>query len=365
MADDSDFDENVDPLESYGASLDEHEGPVGRFREWVLLDGARLYVATLLTVVVFVGLLVLESVGAISFTNDDSITRMAGGMIAGTFSLVTLVVSINQLILSREFTAAGEAESQLDGVESFRENIADLSGVPAAPASPARLLELLAETIDGRAHDLGDAVADHDESVRTPVRRYAAGVSESADQVDARLEETAFGTFETLSVAVTFDDGWYRYAGLYLQREHADALSETAGNSLDDVLFGLRLFAIAQEHFKTTYLQRELTRFSQLTIVTGVPAILSAMLIGFLYADLTGPTVTIAALPVVVSALVAVVISPLALLVAYILRTTTVTRRTASTGPMLPQKHPEEGPFAVTSRSDEGSSSRSSLPDDE
>ncbi len=359
MAEESGFSEDVDALESYGATLDDYAGPVGRLREWILLGGDRLYVATLLSVVVFVGLLVLDAMGAISFANDDSITRMAGGMIAGTFSLVTLVVSINQLILSREFIAAGEAETQLDGVESFRQDIADLAGVPAAPASPARLLELLAEAIYVRAHELGAAVTDHEESVRGPIERYAAGVASHTDRVDEQLEETSFGTFETLSVAVSFDDGWYRYAGLHLRAEHGNALSEEADAVLEDLLGGLRLFAIAQEQFKTTYLQRELTRFSQLTIFAGVPAILSAIFIGLLYADLTGPTVSIAALPFVVSALVAIVISPLALLVAYILRTATVTRRTASTGPMLPQKHPDEGPFEVTSETDTSPDDRS------
>ncbi len=120
---------------------------------------------------------------------------------------------------------------------------------------------------------------------------------------------------------------------------YGDDLSAEGREALEELIETLELFSVAREHFKTTYLQRELTRFSQLTIYCGVPAILSAMLIGFLYADLGGPSINVDFLPVVVAALVAVVVSPLALLTSYILRTATVTRRTASVGPMLPRRH--------------------------
>jgi hypothetical protein len=80
-----------------------------RVRDWFLVEADRLFVALAVSIAVALGFLVLAEIGFIGVVNDDSITRLAGGMIAGTFSLVTLVVSINQLIFSREFTAAGLA----------------------------------------------------------------------------------------------------------------------------------------------------------------------------------------------------------------------------------------------------------------
>lgn len=348
MSSDSGDHDGVDALESYGAEGGERTTSTRRIEEWILVDGDRIFVAVALSVVVFLLLVTLDHVGAISFVNDDSVTRLAGGMIAGTFSLVTLVVSINQLILSREFTAAGQARDQLDGVEAFRRDVADAASVPAAPASPTKLLELIVATIRHRAKSLGDLVSDHDDAVRSPIVRYVAGLERSTERLDETLEGAEFGTVTAVSAAIGFDDAWQLYAGTHLRNRHADELSDEATATFDDVLEGLRLFNVAREHFKTTYLQRELTQFSKLTIYTGVPAIVSALLIGFLYADLTGPTVSVAVLPYVVSALVAVVVSPLALLVSYILRAATVTRRTVSTGPMLPEKDPGAGPFEVS-----------------
>ncbi|GAA0238973.1 hypothetical protein GCM10009000_063200 [Halobacterium noricense] len=110
----------------------------------------------------------------------------------------------------------------------------------------------------------------------------------------------------------------------------------------------LQLFNIAQEHFKTIYLQRELTRFSQLTIYCGIPAVLAAVLIAVLYGDIGGATITVMCLSYVASFLATLVFVPLILLAAYILRTATLTRRTAATGPILPQRDPDDGPFEVS-----------------
>ncbi|MDQ2050093.1 hypothetical protein RBH26_06305 [Natronolimnohabitans sp. A-GB9] len=344
--------EDDETLESHGTDIGKRTSSLTRVREWVLVEGDRLFVATLVSVAVFVLFLLLNEVGIIAFTNDDSITRLAGGMIAGTFSLVTLVVSINQLILSQEFASAGDARDQLAGVMEFRSNVADAANVPASPASPSRLLELLVESTRSRARGLADATADYDDAnAEQLIDEYSNRIEESADRVDETLERTKFGSFQAVSAAISYDAAWQLYVAKNIRERYENSLPDEAVAELDELIETLELFNTTREHFKTTYLQKELTRFSQLTIYCGVPAILSAMLIGFVYADLTGPTVSAVALPYVVSALIAIVVSPLALLTAFILRTATVTRRTASIGPMLPQKDPEAGPFGVTDSS--------------
>ncbi|ARS90145.1 hypothetical protein [Natrarchaeobaculum aegyptiacum] len=349
---------------SYGTDIGKRTNSWTRLRDWFLVEADRLVVAGTISLATFVGLLVLNELGLIAFVNDDSITRLAGGMIAGTFSLVTLVVSINQLILSREFTAAGESESQIEGVVDFRQDVADVAEIPAAPASPTRLLEVVVHAIGDRAEALSDAVADHDASVADPIDAYAAEVRESADRIDDTLEHTTFGTFRAVSAAIGYDDAWHLYAARHIQGRYGEQYSREAQEAMEELIDAIELFSVAREHFKTTYLQRELTRFSQLTIYCGVPAVLSAMILGFVYADPTGPTIAVGALPWVASALVTIVISPLSLLTAYILRTATVTRRTVSTGPMLPQKDPDEGPFEVEAGDGRGTGSGTGTPSD-
>ncbi|WP_254522411.1 hypothetical protein [Natrinema caseinilyticum] len=340
--------ESDERLESYGADIGARSRPIPRAREWLLVEGDRVVVAALLLVGVFVVLVVLHDVGVISFVNSNSVTRVASGMIAGTFSLVTLVVSINQLILSQEFATAGSAQKRLESVIGFRADVADEASVAASPVSQTKLLELLVESIARDAAAVEDAVADHDEEVRRAITRYTNIVQSETGRIGETLEHTSFGTFRAVLAATDYDEDWQLYVGTHLRRAYDASLSPTATERLEDLLESLKLFHVAGEQFRTTYLQRELTRFSQLTVYCGVPAILSAILVGLLYADVTGPSVNIAVLPYVSIGLIGVVLSPLTLLVSFILRTTTITRRTASTGPMLPQKGPEEGPFDVS-----------------
>ncbi|ADD05846.1 uncharacterized protein Nmag_2281 [Natrialba magadii ATCC 43099] len=336
-------------LESYGSDIGRRTNSWTRLQEWVLVDGDRLVVAALISLGVFVGSVLLNEVGIISFVNDDSLTRTASGLIAGTFSLVTLVVSINQLILSQEFAPAGDARSQIENVLSFRADVAEAADVPASPASPARLIELLAESIQTNARELTDAAEmPDDEEQAELLDQFAQSLSESSDRLDETLEQSKLDAFTALSAAIRYDAPWHLYVARQLRGRHSDSLSDEAVEELDSLIEDLTLFATAREHYKTTYLQRELTRFSQLTIYTGVPAILSSILIGLIYADFAGPSLTVAYLPYVVSALIAVIVTPLALLTSYILRTATVTRRTVSTGPMIPQKDPDAGPFSTT-----------------
>jgi len=344
--------ETDETLESYGADIGTHEGLLTRVREWVLVDGNRLSVAAIILLVVFAVVAALYELGVVTFVNPGAVTSVASGLIAGTFSLVTLVVSVNQLILSQEFSAAGRARDRLEDVIEFRQTLADDAAIPASPAVPTRVLGVILESIHRDATALADAVGDHDDGPSEIVIRYTNSVRERTERIDDRIGQSGSDAFTAVSAAITYDESWHLYVGTHLRGEYADSLSPAAVERLDELIDSLKLFHVAREQFKTTYLQQELTRFSQLTVYCGVPSILSAILIGLLYADFTGPSVSAAVLPAVVSVLFLVVLSPLALLASYILRTATITRRTASVGPMVPQKDPEAGPFDVSAGDD-------------
>lgn len=94
--------------ESSSRSIAKQTKSRNRFVEWILIDGDRLFLTLCGSMLIFTFLLLLYYENVIEFTNANSITRMASGMIAGTFSLVTVVVSVNQLILSQEFSPAGQ-----------------------------------------------------------------------------------------------------------------------------------------------------------------------------------------------------------------------------------------------------------------
>ncbi|ELY51012.1 hypothetical protein [Natronolimnohabitans innermongolicus] len=336
-------------LEFHGADTGTQTDARSRIRDWLLLEGDRRTIAAGLCLAVFVSSVLLNEAGVIAFTNDDSMTRLANGMIAGTLSVVTLVVTISQAILSREFVSADDAREKLQGVLDVRENVATRASVPASPASPSRLLELLVDTVDEHATALEDATSTSDSPERRELlRQYTSALDEQTARTRRQLERTSFGTFTAVSAAIDYDAHSQLYLARQLRSRETDSGSTETTAALDGLIDSLELFVVAEGHFKTTYLQRELTRFSRLTIYCGIPAVLAALLVGLIYADAGGLTIGATAVPYVVSALLAVVISPIALLASYLLRSAAVTRRTASVGPMLPSKEPDAGPFDVT-----------------
>ncbi|AGB36327.1 hypothetical protein [Natronococcus occultus] len=340
-------------LESYGTTVDKRERPLYAILDWILLRGDRLFIAVALTLVAFLLLLTGRVLGVVSFVSDDSLTRLVDGMIAGTISVTTLVVTVNQLILSRQFQSTGEFRDRVTGVMEFREDVEASTGVAAAPAAPSGQFALLVDEIEARANRLGETVADApDGAARERVEAFVASVRADTDRASETLDRARFESPTVLTAAIAYDDAWQTYAAGFLRDRHDDELSADAREALDELVDAIELFATAREHFKTTYLQRELTRLSQLTILFGIPAVVAALLLGLLYGGIGGPTISHTYAPFVASGLIAIVFSPVALLSAYVLRAAAIAYRTTSIGPMLPQKGPDEGPFEVDHETD-------------
>ncbi|WP_122088836.1 hypothetical protein [Halalkalicoccus subterraneus] len=314
---------------------------------WVLLDANRFLIAAGILAVSGIVLAVLTATDVIAFTNENSINRLANGMVAGTFSVVTIVITINQLILSRQFAAASQLRERLDGVMELREDIARKADVHASPAEPTALLEVVMSAVEDRAIRLGETVAEDNERERE-ISEYARTVAETAGEARDRLDDADFGTFRAVSLTIDYDDSQQIYAGRYLQNEHAEGIDEESDEALTDLIETLQLFNVARSHFKTTYMERELSRLSRLITYLGIPAVLAALSTGLLYGESGGLTISPEIAPQVIIPLILVVLSPLALLSAFVLRSATVTRRTASIGPMVPNKEVEEGTAAVT-----------------
>lgn len=329
--------------ERTGSTTGSARGPL----RWVLLDGNRFLIAAGILAVSGVVLAALTAADVIAFTNESSVNRLANGMVAGTFSVVTIVITINQLILSRQFAAARQLRERLDGVMELREDIERKADVHTSPAEPTELLAVAMGAVEDGAIRLEETVADDTERDRE-ISEYASRVAEAAGNARKRLDDADFGTFRAVSLTIDYDDPQQIYAGRYLQNEHAEQLGEETDEALTELLETLQLFNVARSHFKTTYMERELSRLSRLITYLGVPAILAALTIGLLYGEPGGLTVSPEIAPQVVILLTLVVLSPLALLSAFVLRSATVTRRTASIGPMVPDEEIEEGSAAVT-----------------
>jgi len=313
----------------------------GRATLWLLLDADRRLVTGVVLSLVFLGVVAAGTLlpgAAEALSGGDSVDTLFQALLTATITGVTLVLTLNQLVLSQELGAVGDQRERMDGAMEFREDAAGILGEPVAPAEPAAFLGALVETASERATALNEAVDGAvDEDLVRATDELTEAVVGNAGRTTAELDGGRFGAFEVIGAVLDFNYSWKLFAARRLRERHGDALNETATAALDELIEALRLFGPAREHFKTLYFQWELIDLSRRMLASAVPALLvAAGMVAFFDAErYAGSVLGVEVAVVWVAAAVAASLVPFALLLAYILRIATVTRRTLSVGPFI------------------------------
>ncbi|MFB6206991.1 MAG: hypothetical protein ABEJ05_10755 [Haloglomus sp.] len=292
-----------------------------------------LGVGALTAVVVFTGLV---------YVGPDSTlgTVLASGMLGALATVVTVTLSINQLILSRVFGTPADLTDRLEGNLEFRQTIEDVADIDTSPNDPGSFLALLAGTLEERAAALERAVddADLDDDLDDRVDDLTSELVEYAHHLGEA--EGSESTFEVL--LLTFGT---EYADRIddvrrLRRTTDERLPDAATDHVDAILELLKGVAVIRQFFKTLAIQQDLASLSRQLIYTGITGLLVTYYLAQVYTP-SGMAPTIAApwLPWVVVGASMVVFAPVAVLVSTLLRVATVTLYTVSVGSFIP---PEE-----------------------
>ena len=248
---------------------------------YFLLELHRLVATLLILLLVFVGIvgasLVIDG-AAVTLVTGDPVATAFQSLIGATVTGVTLVLTLNQLVLSQELGAVD------DGDEDARH---------------------LVDAVTGNAV----AVLD-------------------------RLDGAEFGEFEVVQRSLDFNYSWKLYATNRLTDERR---SEEAREALEDLSEALGLFGPAREHFKTLYFQSELITLSRTVLYVSIPSLVTATAFTLLFdpANYPGTVLGLDVGVLIVAAAAAIAVAPFAVLLAYILRIATITRRTLAIGPFV------------------------------
>jgi len=310
---------------------------------YLLLDADRWVVAGLLSGALFV---ILVGVGIAHptpaqtlLTSGDPVETLFQALVTGIITAVTLVLTLSQLVLSQELGAVGDQRERMAGAMEFREDAADAIGTPLSPAEPSAFLRSLVRATGEQAYDVEDALdADSlSEELTELLSTYLDSVTGNADTVADQLEGANFGEFDVLKSALDYNYSWKLYAGRRISEAYADQLSADALDRLDRLTEALELFGPAREHFKTLYFQWELSNLSRALLYVSIPAL--AVTIGSLLflkpQEFTGVTLGVANSLLLLAAATTLSLTPFTLLLSYILRIVTITKRTLSIGPFI------------------------------
>ena len=309
---------------------------------WLLMSADRWLVALAIVVFLFLGVFlggVVHPTPAHQLvTASDSVDTLSQALVGSTVTGVTLVLTLSQLVLSQEQGAVGDQRERMEEATTFRSDAAAVLEEPVSPTEPSAFLRALVEATQRRADDLEAAVTDLErDDLRNRIEEFTDSIRQNAEGVSEGLEGAHFGEFDVIKAALDFNYSWKLYTARRFQSDYEEMLSQSALDRLDELVDVLELFGPAREHFKTLYFQWELIDLSRTILWVSLPSLLASTW-ALLYFDGDAPPAFLFGLPVSlfqISAVVAVALLPFAVLLAYILRIVTVTKRTLSIGPFI------------------------------
>lgn len=302
--------------------------------QWVLLEGDRFTVTASIVVPLAVLTYLLVRWDVLAVGPSSSMPSMLGsGGLAGLVTLLTVTLSINQLTLSRLFGSPDSLDDRLEGTIDLRQSVEQAAGEHASPNDPGDFLALVARTLREEVEGLAEALPEEDtedfDEFTEAVVAYADGLA------DVRGSDSTVDVLSALLGPAYADNMTVAHA---LHRKHRDRLPPDASDRLDRVVELLEAIAVARQFFKTIAVQQDLARLSRRLIYSGLAAVVAVLYLTLTYTS-SGLTIPAGVLPVVVTVVLAMLLTPLVEIVSTLLRVATVTMYSVSVGPFVP---PEE-----------------------
>jgi hypothetical protein len=304
---------------------------------WFVYGGDRIAVTAGLLGVAFVVYFVLGALN-IFFLPSNRLMWLLNGLVNGLLSLVTIVLTVNQLVLSQQFGSMGELYDRLEEMIDFREQAEGTTETSVMPVQPGEFFAVLLAALHDRTQALQEGAADcDDEELADEIDEYATELTEQTSRIHDEVED-AEGTFGVLLSILDYNNSRQFYTARRLQTAYTDAHTEATSTALDKIRELIKEINTTRQYFKTIYLQRELSQLSRMTVYTGIIATLVAGVTILTYRDITTATIDPTLYYLLLSGALVITQSPLAVLFSYAVRAATVSRKTAAFGPFIPQE---------------------------
>lgn len=309
---------------------------------WLLLEGNRYAVTAALLLATFGTILVVGSIWTFEIqrllTETGAVQTLLNSLLSGIILLVSIVVSINSIVLSYDITSIGNQEDRIQSALEFRRDVGRLADIERSPTNPNAFLSVMAEVIRQRARGLEEVAEGTDEEFAKEIQDHIESTASTADQLEQSLQQVGGAEFGVLWLGLELDYDTLVDRSRMLRTSYDGGFSEDVETQFDELRQAFEVFATGREYFKTLYYSREISQLSRTLLLISLPAILvTATTILAINAHLL-PGVWMFGLPPLltfVATSFTVSLAPFIVLTAYMLRVATVARRTASAGPFV------------------------------
>lgn len=311
-----------------------------RVKRWFFLDANRNVVAGVLLGGSFVAILLVGAFGPVPartfLTTGVSPGSILVELLKSIVSVVVIVLSINQLVLSPGLGPVGDQRDRFEQSMELRRQMEDHTERKVSPSSPARFLGILLDAIADQAEQMTENTTQSgDTTIQERINEFADEVVGEARTVSRLLSSSQFGRFDVISAALRFAISEKVRSLREIEQATDESTPEPLLDAFDEMNELLELFTIAREYLKTVYIREEYVSLSEGLLYTGLPAILVTYSAAQIYTPnvFPGQVFGIKYRLLFVTGAVVISLAPLVLLISYVFRLAALSRSTLFVGP--------------------------------
>lgn len=307
--------------------------------EWLLLTGDRILVSVLEVILLVAIVAATVASGLVPLVEQTPVLFALFALIAANFTLIAIVTSLGQFILSQRLESAGEIQTKIDETISYREAVGGTVGETVLPVKPDAFFLFLFEKVRDDLDELeGQTSEGRTRRTREELAELVAGLNQHTERVVGLLANPESEMKHALFVSLNTNYENHVHRAWYLQREYADEFTGRITDQLGRLAETLEHIVVAVRMFQATFIESEVSELARYLLYVGLPVQVAATVVMLLYSAPGGtPVFSESVTRVVVPAVLVAGFTPFLILSSYIVRLTVVARRTADSFPFSSQ----------------------------
>ncbi|UPM44641.1 hypothetical protein [Halocatena salina] len=285
----------------------------------------------------------------------SAVKTLFSNLLSGAILLVSIVVSINSVVLSQEIT---DLESQQDRIAAsleYHNYIEDFIEADITPARPADFLNAVLYAVSRHVQSLAQFATDNtNDEYQKEVEAFADQVAEDIEQARYTLTTARFGSIQVLLAGLNYNYSGQLHTARGLKRTYESELRDEEQEAIATIIDILTYIGTGREYFKSLYYKQELARLSSRLLIISLPVIVftSYVLLALdasLFPDIS--VFGVSPLLLFITSAYTIALAPYIILTAYIMRAATITLRTLAAGPFILQEGGDIGSLGWNSPS--------------